>query len=463
MRKLAWIAATSTVVALIAVLGAHLLGGQGTSAQGTVNFDIDPEITGNDANHLGTVEACYAVACPSANCTWNGSATFDDVSDYIIDIVVTGDTQAPAAYDAALLYDQNIVHVADPGTDQLIKLPGASSFNPDSDSDGEFNAGAIYFTGAGTAGSGTIVRVGLDIGGSGLVTFTLGPAPGTAYKGANPSPPPPALDHPITVDGGVLAINTACPSIDTIDTIGVYRHDGVGDSMWFLRNTNSEGTADLTFDYATGINDGVPVAGDWNDDDIDTIGIYRPSEGLWHLRNSNDSGVADNTFTYGAGISGAVPVVGDWNGDGTDSIGIYVPATGLWHLRNANSEGVAENTFNYGAGISGAVPVVGDWNGDGTDTIGIYQPSSGFWFLRNANSEGVADISVFSFGTGITGGLPVAGDWNGNGTDTIGLYIPSTGLWHLRNTNSEGTADLTFSYGAGITTGKPVAGDWNGS
>ena len=415
MRKLLLGAVGAALLVALLLTGTSYKGADiAHAAAGTVNFDIDPEITGNDANHLGTVEACYAVACPSANCTWNGSATFDDVSDYIIDIVVTGDTQAPAAYDAALLYDQNIVHVADPGTDQLIKLPGASSFNPDSDSDGEFNAGAIYFTGAGTAGSGTIVRVGLDIGGSGLVTFTLGPAPGTAYKGANPSPPPPALDHPITVDGGVLAINTACPSIDTIDTIGVYRHDGVGDSMWFLRNTNSEGTADLTFDYATGINDGVPVAGDWNDDDIDTIGIYRPSEGLWHLRNSNDSGVADNTFTYGAGISGAVPVVGDWNGDGTD-------------------------------------------------TIGIYQPSSGFWFLRNANSEGVADISVFSFGTGITGGLPVAGDWNGNGTDTIGLYIPSTGLWHLRNTNSEGTADLTFSYGAGITTGKPVAGDWNGS
>ena len=95
MRKLAWIAATSTVVALIAVLVAHLLGGQSAFAQGTVNFDVDPDPTGNTASNLGTVEDCVRVDI--------ASPAFDGVSDYNIDIVVMGDTLAPIAYDAALV------------------------------------------------------------------------------------------------------------------------------------------------------------------------------------------------------------------------------------------------------------------------------------------------------------------------------------------------------------------------
>jgi hypothetical protein len=173
-------------------------------AQGTVNFDIDPQITGNTTNTLGTVEDCYAVTCPSANCTWNGSSSFDGVSDYNIDIVVTGDTQAPTTYAASLNFDPTKVHIAAPGTDDLIKLPGAFSLSetlPDSVS--PYLAGASYGAGAGTEGDGTLVRVGLDIGASGVVTFSLDAAPETEYTSG-------AGSHPITVDSGMLAINDYC-------------------------------------------------------------------------------------------------------------------------------------------------------------------------------------------------------------------------------------------------------------
>jgi len=203
--------------------------------------------------------------------------------------------------------------------------------------------------------------------------------------------------------------------------------------------------------FATAAPPRVPVGG---------IGIYRSSDGMWFLRNENTSGVADLTFSYGAGVGG-VPVVGDWDGDGTDTIGLYRPSDGMWFLRNANSSGTAHLTFSYGAGISGAVTVVGDWNNDGTDTIGIHRASDGMWFLRNANSSGVADLT-FSYGAGI-GGVPVVGDWDNDGIDTIGIHRASDGMWFLRNANSSGVADLTFSYGAGISGGMPVAGDWDGS
>jgi hypothetical protein len=179
-------------------------------AQGTVNFDIDPEITGNSADTLGTVEDCYAVTCPSAECDWDGSSSFDGVSDYVIDVVVTGDTEAPTNYHASLNYDETKVHVAEPGTDPGIDLDGKMggahdlSEGPLPDSDGTFDAGAMYLMGGpGTAGSGTIARVGLDIGASGVVTFSLNAAPPTAYVSDLGA-------HAVTLGTGMLAINEAC-------------------------------------------------------------------------------------------------------------------------------------------------------------------------------------------------------------------------------------------------------------
>ena len=264
-----------------------------------------------------------------------------------------------------------------------------------------------------------------------------------------------ACQPKVEFSGGLHDLTLTC---GVIDTIGIYR---ASDGLWFLRNDNSTGVADLTFSYGDGIIGGTRVVGDWDGDGDDTIGIYRSSDGMWFLRNDNSTGVADLTFSYGDGISGGVPVVGDWDGDGDDTIGIYRSSDGMWFLRNDNSTGVADLTFSYGAGISGGVPVVGDWDGDGDDTIGIYRPSDGLWFLRNTNDSGVADLT-FSYGAGISGGVPVVGDWDGDGDDTIGIYRPSDGLWFLRNDNTNGTANLTFSYGAGISGGVAAVGDWDG-
>jgi hypothetical protein len=135
------------------------------------------------------------------------SPEFDGVSDYDVDVYVLGDTLAPVAYDAYVTYDANKVHVTAPGTNTLIKLPGASAFaDALPDSDGTFVAGATYLSGGpGTAGDGTLVRLGLDIGGSGVVTFDFDtPEPTTAYASATGA-------HPVTRMTAQLAINEDCP------------------------------------------------------------------------------------------------------------------------------------------------------------------------------------------------------------------------------------------------------------
>jgi len=152
---------------------------------------------------------------------------------------------------------------------------------------------------------------------------------------------------------------------------------------------------------------------------IDTIGVYDPAAATFFLRNSNSAGVADLTFNYG--IPNWVPIVGDWDGDGIDTIGAYNPATATFFLRNSNSAGVADITFNYG--IPNWVPIVGDWDGDGIDTIGVYNPATATFFLRDSNSAGVADLT---FNYGIPNWTPLAGDWDGNGASASSALLTVT-------------------------------------
>ena len=75
-------------------------------------------------------------------------------------------------------------------------------------------------------------------------------------------------------------------------------------------------------------------------------------------RNGGAGGREDASFTWGP--PNALPVAGDWNGDGRDSIGLYVPAWGLWVLRDECSNGPADVVFRHRA--SGEIPFVGRWS-----------------------------------------------------------------------------------------------------
>ena len=239
---------------------------------------------------------------------------------------------------------------------------------------------------------------------------------------------------------------------DGIDTIGVFRPT---QGKFYLRNTNSQGNADITATFGT--NGDIPIAGDWNNDGIDTIGVYRPSEKRFFLSNSNTQIGNAPSFVYSIAMTGDIPIAGDWNNDGIDTIGVYRPGTSTFFLRNSNSDGSADIT-PFAFGINGDMPIIGDWNNDGIDSVGLFRPIEGKFFLRNTNSQGNADITA-TFGT--DGDLPIAGDWNNDGIDSVGVFRPTNGMFYLRNTNSAGPADASFAFG---TKGDlPIAGDIDGS
>ena len=255
----------------------------------------------------------------------------------------------------------------------------------------------------------------------------------TATNPPTPSPTPSPTPTP-----------TPLPAAGDLDTTGVFRPSN---GLLYLKNSNTTGFADVAINY--GLPGDYPVVGDWDGDGTATIGIYR--NGNFYLRNSNTVGFADIVFPFG--MPGDQPIAGDWDGDGTDTIGVYRRSTGTFYLRNSNSAGAAQ--ISLGLGNPGDLGIAGDWDGNGTDTTGVYRPSNGVIFLKNTNSTGFADIAL---NYGIPGDKPVTGDWDNDGVDTIGVY--RNGMFMLRNANTIGFAEIVF--GLGIPGDMPIAGNWDG-
>jgi len=76
----------------------------------------------------------------------------------------------------------------------------------------------------------------------------------------------------------------------------------------FMKNSNTDGFADIALNY--GLPGDRPVMGDWDNDGIDTIGIYR--NGNFFLRNENTNGFAE--LIFGLGNPGDMPIAGNWDG-----------------------------------------------------------------------------------------------------------------------------------------------------
>jgi len=168
-------------------------------AQGAIQMGLDMNTAGNSASTLGIVQLCHQLS-------WSGTP-FDNVADWTVDVFVRGDTQAPTVYDAWITYDNNKVHVLQSApTNPLIKMPGA--LNLSTYQQGQANFAAMYSAPPynGIPGDGALVRVGLDIGGSGVITFAFAKS---AYRSQ-------AGLHSVATVTSRLAVNTTCPAVGGI-------------------------------------------------------------------------------------------------------------------------------------------------------------------------------------------------------------------------------------------------------
>ncbi len=229
---------------------------------------------------------------------------------------------------------------------------------------------------------------------------------------------------------GVLtpAANAAGPAENGDQVVAVDQSQG----KWYLRNADGSATS-----FYYGNPGDLPMFGDWDGDTVVTPGLYRQSDGYVYLRNSNTQGVADIRFFFGN--PGDVPIAGDWDGDGKDTVSVFRPSTNEIFIINelgANDGGLGAADYSFTFGDAGDLPLAGDWDGDGIDGIAMYRPSTGQFFWRNALSTGPADGAKFF---GDVGDSPIAGDWDGNGADEFGVQRGA--MWYL-----EGVAG-SFEFG----------------
>jgi peptidoglycan-N-acetylglucosamine deacetylase len=202
-------------------------------------------------------------------------------------------------------------------------------------------------------------------------------------------------------------------------------------NVWYLRNSNSAGSADVTFAYGSATDR--PVTGDWDGNGSVTPGVVRGN--TWYLRNSDSAGPADVVLSFGSADDR--PVTGDWDGNGTTTPGVV--RGNAWYERATNTPSDPAATA-LAFGLSTDRIVTGDWDGNGTTTPGVIRGNT--WYERATNVANIATAAALGY-AGPTDRV-LTGDWDGNGTTTPGVARGST--WFLRESNTSGVADRTFAF-----------------
>ncbi len=273
-----------------------------------------------------------------------------------------------------------------------------------------------------------------------------------AYNNPNPPPatttttPPPATTTttPTTPPAPGNEPGSASPvhSTGLVDPLS---------GKWYLY----DGDGKLSTSFFFGTPGDYPFMGDWNGDGIETPGLYRQSDGLVYLRNSNTQGTADVRFLFGN--PGDVPIAGDFNGDGFDTVSIYRPSNQTIYVINklgANHGGLGAAEFRYVFGNPGDRPFVGDFDGDGVETVGLYRESAGMVYLGIAQRTAEARCVRDDWGARL-----IAGAWTGDGVFTPALFRTLNATMYFNWTSSSGGTHDQFV--AGRAGWVPVAGRMN--
>jgi parallel beta-helix repeat protein len=109
-------------------------------------------------------------------------------------------------------------------------------------------------------------------------------------------------------------------------------------STFYLYLLNLGSAAASSFkDVPFGLSGDSPITGDWDWDGDDDVGVFRPNAPL----NTNsfylDLGLTGGQHELGPYELGNIndkPIAGDWDGDGDDNIGVYRPSENKFYLRD---------------------------------------------------------------------------------------------------------------------------------
>ena len=141
------------------------------------------------------------------------------------------------------------------------------------------------------------------------------------------------------------------------DDIGVKRGN-----RWFLdyNNTGAWDTGDITYNNF-GLSSDLPVAGDWNADGYDEIGVKRGTRVVPWITMAPVPGMPGDVTYNNFGLYSDLPVAGGWNADGYgenrgEARKQMVPWTTM-----AQGPGTPAITPPASFGLASDLPVVSKW------------------------------------------------------------------------------------------------------
>jgi lysophospholipase L1-like esterase len=150
---------------------------------------------------------------------------------------------------------------------------------------------------------------------------------------------------------------------DNRDTLGINRNGHI-----FLTDTNGSGGQPVptNYDFWFGAPGDRAFGGDADGNGRDAVFLYRSSDGFVYYTNQTPEGpavIVANDFYY-FGLQSDRFVAGDWNEDGVDTAGIFRPSNTTMYLSNTNASGgaPAPTDIAYTWGSAGWTPVAGRWN-----------------------------------------------------------------------------------------------------
>jgi hypothetical protein len=117
----------------------------------------------------------------------------------------------------------------------------------------------------------------------------------------------------------------------------------------FLTNVNTTSIAEREFFF--GVAGDIAFGGDADGDGRDSVFLYRPSSGFVYFTTAvptSEAAVAPTSGTLHFGLPSDRFMVGDWNDDGVDTVGVFRPSSTTIYLRNSNTTGNGDTAFVFG-------------------------------------------------------------------------------------------------------------------
>lgn len=241
---------------------------------------------------------------------------------------------------------------------------------------------------------------------------------------------PPITDE--TVKPVELALPIGEGQVNTTkDRVALY--DPVS-GMFFIGDENSTTRVELGMV-------GQPIAGDFDCDGRDGVGVFQSDTGRFFVDNDLDG----DPDAEGRLVGGDRMLVGDFVGrDGCDEVAVYDTRRGYLRIGNSAGPGYVTEVTGYYFGVPGDEPFSGDFDGDLQTDLALHRDSTGLVYIRTRHSTGFAN-SEFVYGD--PADLIVAGDWTGGGGDSVGVYRQRDTTIYLRYSNTLGVADEQYVYG----------------